>query len=134
MNRKKLLHAFESTATAEGYSFYSASDELISSTTKCYPAMWLSPPQLSSIEGRTHGKATYSVTLHALQATAKMAPSMREQVAQRMEQELLDLFTTLSKKDFVISVEELAIRHSTQTIASHDKIALTATADIITFF
>ena len=134
MNRKKLIHAFESIATAEGYSFYSAADEQISATIKSYPTMWLSPPKLSSVEGRTHGKATYSVTLHTLQAAAKMAPVACEQVAQEIEQGLLDLFSTLSEQDFVIAVEELAIRHSTQTITSHGEVALTATADIITFF
>lgn len=134
MNRKKLLQAFHSLATADGYTFYSADDDSLSQTIKAYPAMWLSPPVFASKEGRTHGKATYSVTLHALQSCHKLPPSMREQIWQQLEEELLNLFTKLSEQEFVIAVEELTIRHSSQTLSTHAEVAATATADVITFF
>lgn len=134
MNRKKLLQAAQRIATAEGYQFYSTDERHMSQLVESYPAMWLTPPTFSTMEGRKHGKITYSVTLHALDAGAKLPPQEREGVWERLELDIVNLFSTLSEEDFVVAVEDLKIRHTSHTLTSHGEVAATATADVITFF
>ena len=134
MNRTRLLQAFEQKATADGYHFHSTDDRYIPQLVSAYPTLWLSPPKFESIEGRTHGTITYSVTAHALDAGAKLSPTERTARHAAMEDELLEIFSTLSEKDFVIAVENLTIKHSSQTLTSAGDVAATATAEVITFF
>ncbi len=134
MNRKKLLQAFERIATADGYTFHSTDERHLSQLIDTYPAMWLAPPTFSSMEGRKHGKITYSVTLHALDAGAKLHPEERENVWAELEKDVVGLFSTLSQEDFVVAVEDLKIRHTSHTLTAHGEVAATATADVITFF
>ena len=86
------------------------------------------------MQGRKHGKVTYSVTLHALEAGAKLPPEKREEVWARLEQEVVAMFSTLSQEDFVVAVDDLKIRHTSHTLTTHGEVAATATADVITFF
>lgn len=134
MNRKKLVNALERIATAEGYHFYSAEEQLVPQTVKHYPAAYLPPPVFSSMEGENHGSIIYSVTLHTLAEGAKQSPADRSTRRCIQEEALLNIFTTLSKEPFVAEVEKLKIRHSTPTIAARGEVVSTASADVITFF
>lgn len=134
MNRTYLLNAVEGIATTNGYTFYSDNEQRMSQQINAYPAMWLSPPQFSSMEGRKHGKVTYSLTLHALEQGARLSPAEREQAWAKLESDLVGLFSQLSDKERVVIVERLKIRHSCSTLTSHGEVAATATADVVTFF
>ena len=134
MNRTYLLNAVESIAAENGYEFHSADDRYMSQHIAAYPAMWLSPPQFSSMEGRSHGKITYSMTLHALDAGAKLSPVERNGAWARLEHDLVELFTSLSRKSLVLAVENLAVRAADSTLTTHGEVSATATADVVTFF
>lgn len=134
MNREKLINAFESIATAEGYKFHSAEERYIPQFTSHYPALWLTPPTFHSIEGKNHGAITYSVKLHAMQDGAKQSLKRRNATRIELEDMLLRLFTTLSQEEFVAEVENIQICHSSQTLSSHGEVAATATAEVIIIF
>lgn len=134
MNRTKLLHAFEQSATANGYTFHSTDERYIPQLVHTYPALWLAPPLFQSIEGRTHGTITYSVTAHALDTGAKLSPTERNTRQTALEQDMLGLFASLSEEAFVIAVENLKIKHTSQTLSAAGEVAVTATAEVITFF
>ena len=134
MNRTFLINAIESIATADGYSFYTDSEERASQQIKSYPATWLLPPKFQQMEGRKHGKVTYSLTLYAMDAGAKLSPAQREQTWSRLEEDLIDIFSKLSDTERVIAVEKLKIQHSSLTLTTHGEVAATATADVVTFF
>ena len=134
MNHTYLINAIESIATADGYSFYSDSEERMSEQIKSYPAVWLQPPKFQQMEGRKHGKVTYGVTLHAMDAGAKLSPAEREQTWSRLEDDLVEMFSKLSATIRVISVEERKIRRTSSTLTTHGEVAATATAEVVTFF
>ena len=104
MNHTYLINAIESIATADGYSFYTDSEERMSEQIKSYPAVWLQPPKFQQMEGRKHGKVTYDVTLHAMDAGAKLSPAEREQTWSRLEDDLVEMFSKLSATIRLISV------------------------------
>ncbi len=134
MNREKLIKAFESIATAEGYQFHSDEERYSPQYTTLYPALWLSPPTFQAMEGKNHGSITYAVRLHAMKDGAKHNIAQRNAEREEMEEMLVKLFTALSEEDFVAEVEHLNISHSSQTLSSHGEIAATATAEVITIF
>ena len=106
----------------------------MSQTITSYPVMWLAPPQFDSMEGLRHGRMTYAVTLYAMEAGAKMSAVEREAAYARLEGDVVELFTALSKADVVVAVEKLTVRPQTRTLTNHGEVAVTATADVITFF
>lgn len=134
MNRTHLLQAFERTATADGYLFHSTDERYIPQLVTSFPALWLAPPKFKSMEGRKHGTITYDITAHALDAGAKLSPTERNARHAALEEELLKVFSMLSEEEFVVTVENLSIRHSSQTLTSAGEVAATATAEVITFF
>lgn len=134
MNRTYLLNAVEGIASENGYRFHSADDRYMSQHIDAYPAMWLSPPEFASMEGRNHGKITYSVALHALDRGVELSPVERNGVWARLEHDLVELFTELSQHSPVVAVENLRIRAADSTLTTHGEVSATATADVITFF
>ncbi len=134
MNSTYLINAIDGIATADGYTFYSDGEERMSEQIKSYPAVWLQPPKFQHMEGRKHGKVTYVVTLHAMEAGAKLSPAERQQTWSRLEDELVEMFSKLSVAKRVIAVEGLKIRHTSSTLTTHGEVAATATAEVVTFF
>ena len=109
MNRTFLINALEGIATADGYSFYSDSEERMSEQIKSYPAVWLQPPKFQQMEGRKHGKVTYGVTLHAMDAGAKLSPAEREQTWSRLEDDLVEMFSKLSVQSSPSTLQQKAL-------------------------
>lgn len=134
MNRTHLLQAFSRTATADGYHFHSTDERYIPQLVTAYPALWLSPPEFKQMEGRKHGTITYNIKAHALASGAKLSPTERTARHTELEEELVKVFSSLSEEDFVVAVENLSIRHTSQTLSSAGEIVATATAEVITFF
>ena len=134
MIRTNLLKAVENSATTNGYHFYTGDEHYIPQLATAYPTLWLNPPKFHSIEGRTHGKITYAVTLHAIDVDAKASPDERAQMSTRLEEQLLSTFTSLSEADFVVAVENLSIKHQSLTLTAAGDTTATATAEVITFF
>ena len=63
-----------------------------------------------------------------------MSAVEREAAYGRLEGDVVELFTALSKADVVVAVEKLTVRPQTRTLTNHGEVAVTATADVITFF
>jgi hypothetical protein len=69
-----------------------------------------------------------------MDAGAKLPPEERESIWARLEQDVVELFSSLSSEEFVVAVENLKIRHSSHTLTPHGEVAATATAEVVTFF
>ncbi len=134
MNHTNLVDAIGQLAAEGGYEFHTADERFMSQTISAYPAMWLAPPQFDSMEGLHHGRMTYAVTLHALDEGAKLSPAERAEAYARLESDVVELFTSLSQADVVVAVEKLAVRAQSRSLTNHGEVAVTATADVITFF
>lgn len=134
MNRKSLVESLKTIATTSGYTFYTDVDRLLPQNVKSFPALWLSPPEFKSKEGNTHGKITYSLTLHAIDKGAKLSPAEHEGVWARLESDLVDIFTSLSQSEKVIAVERLSVKSNVATLSSQGEISATATAEVVTFY
>lgn len=134
MNHANLKNAVGRLAADRGYAFHSADERFMSQTISAYPAIWLAPPRFDSMEGVRHGRITYAVTLHALDAGAKLSPAERGEAYARLESDVVALFTALSTDDVVVAVENLEVRAQTRSLTNHGEVAVTATADVVTFF
>ena len=73
MNRTHLEGAAEKLTAQRGYTFYTGPEDDMGHTVRNYPAAWLAPPELHAVEGRTHGRATYDMTLHLLRPGARIS-------------------------------------------------------------
>ena len=134
MNRTHLEGAAEALAIRQGYAFYAGPESDMAHTVRSYPAAWLAPLELHSVEGKSHGRATYDMTLHLLGSGARLSPTERRTAQARMEERMLALFAALSLDERVLAVEGLSVRPRTFSLTPHGEISQTATARIVTFF
>ncbi len=134
MNCTYLRGAIEEAVSACGYTLTQSAEHYLPTSICHYPAAHLLPPEFRSIEGRNHGKITYSVELHLLHQGAKLSPSERNDRLDEMEREIIEIFTLLSEYERVLSVEELTFAPSATTIDNHGAIAMVAKAEIVTLF
>lgn len=134
MNRTILCSAIEGLVSRYGYHFQ-LNDEACYPTTVCrYPVAFMSQPKFERMEGRNHGRITYSVTLRLARQGAKLAPQERNTALEEMEQQMIDLFVELSQADQIAVVENLTMTPTTEAIDAHGAIAIVAQADVTTIF
>lgn len=119
---------------ARGYTFFTAPEQYMSSELCYYPAAWLVPPKLLEIEGRRHGRRVYDVELHLLCPALKLSLPERAVKLNEMEQDLLEIFTSLSLSEKVIAIEELTLQPRSHTLTNHGEISQSASAHVIVWF
>ena len=134
MSRKSIIDSLQAIATDYDYEFYADEERYLTQGVKRLPALWLTPPQFHSKEGRTHGKITYSVTLHALTEGAKLPPTEREAAWEMLESDLVEIFSSLSRAERVIAIENLKIKCNIASLTALGEISATATAEVVTYY
>ena len=133
MNCAQLERALRILSESRGYSFHSLPSARIAEVTHL-PAAVLEPPTVASVEAKRHGRISYEVTLHLLCPAARASASQRSEYLERMESELLEIFTQLSDDECVIAIEDLGMTPREYAFTAHGEISQTARAKVVTFF
>ena len=134
MNCAYLRGAIEEAVSAYGYTLYQCAEQYSPATICHYPAAHLLPPEFCRIEGRQHGKITYSIELRLLEQGAKLSAEERNEKLSTMESHFVEIFSLLSEYERVASVEELTIKPATNEIDAHGAMTLVAKAEVVTIF
>ena len=134
MNRTPLEGAAEQLTAQRGYTFYTGPEGDMGHTVRNYPAAWLAPPELHAVEGRTHGRATYDMTLHLLLLVKHNTRAERRTAFAELESQLLVIFAELSLYVRILAFEGLSVRPRSFSLTPHGEISQTATARIVTWF
>lgn len=133
MNRALLCSAIEGLVSKCGYNFQ-LSDEAYYPTTVCrYPAAFMSQPKFESLEGRKHGRITYSVSLTLARNGAKLPPEERNAILAEMEEHAMNLFIELSQNEIVAVVDNLSITPNGD-VDTHGAVTIKADAHVVTIF
>ncbi|MBE5686466.1 MAG: hypothetical protein EGQ86_03090 [Alistipes sp.] len=119
MNRTYLTRAIRELAGVYGYTIHTDTDDRTPREIVLLPAAWLPPIRLKEVEGRLHGRATYSVELRLLHPGAKLSSERRNEVWSQTELQLFDLFTQLSTDPKVIAVENLTVQPGSGAYTPH---------------
>lgn len=134
MNNAILVNALRGAASAAGYHLRNADDDRLSAPSAGFPAALLSPPVVRSAKGRRHGRIEYEVTLRLADLGADLPPAKRYPRRQKLENDALAIFTSLSCNERIIAVEDLTVVQQPSAASIHGEIAVVAKARVITFF
>lgn len=134
MNRTKLINNLKIIAQQSGYDFYTSTRDQLVSTVRSLPAMWLSPPDLHSIEGHSAGRVTFAVTILLIKQGRKLSPEQKAAATAYLEENLLEMLEMLSQTPLVATIDKLEITASTNPLISSEECAIEATALIETIF
>ncbi len=77
MPRNQLSALIRKTAEKLGYHFYEGFEYRMNEGALKFPAVWLSPPKTSRVEGRRERKITYRVVLQLMQCNRKFDESAK---------------------------------------------------------
>ena len=134
MNRAFLCSAIEGLVSQYGYHFELNDKSYYPTAISRYPVAFMTQPEFTSLEGRQHGRITYTVTLRLAQQGAKLAPAERNKLLDTMEGELMEIFVNLSRTDRVALVDKLSIKPCSESIDAHGAIGIEANACVTTIF
>lgn len=133
MNNSILVNALRDAARDAGYKLRCADAERLTAS-GVYPAALLVPPAVHSAKGRRHGRIEYDVTLRLVDTGADLPPEERYPKRQKMENDALAIFTSLSQSERVIAVENLTVSQLPASASIHGETAVAAKARVITYF
>lgn len=134
MDRVKLISAVQQCCGKSGYSFRTLGTGYISAQAPKMAAALLEEPVFLSIEGRNHGRITYSVVLHLLDKGMRNSPEQLSQQISRMESDMLEVMSQLSKCKDIAQVSNLNITPATHTVLGRGEIGVTARAEVEVIF
>lgn len=134
MTRATLEAAVQTAATARRYLFRSVPPEYASALVNRYPVALLLPIRFLAVEGRSHGKITYGVTLHLIHHVAKLSPEQRLSLMYTIENDALDIFADVSENASVVAVEDLKIQPSSRPATAVGEVSMVATARVTLCF
>ncbi len=134
MNLKAIKNAISEAVERYTYPFHCGDIAVLPKEVKSLPAAWLEPPRVQEVDGRQHGRITYQVRLHLLRGVERLAAQQVEVVLQRMEREIIEVFSELSQKTEIIAVERLTVQPRYFGVSGKGDLAITGDARIITWF
>lgn len=134
MNSKKIVEAVSRICDRLGYGFGTGSPRRALCDKCSERSVWLLPPTLSMVEGRRHGRATYSMTLYVTHRRLRTAADESVTLADGMHDEVIDMFTALSEESFVALVDSLKIESKSAGLRPDGGIDLAVTAKVETIF
>ena len=97
-------------------------------------AALLEEPQFLRIEGRNHGRITYSLVLHLLDKGMRSSPEHLSQLIAKMEGDMLSIMSQLSVCEGVAQVSELNISPAAHTVLGRGEVGVTARAEVEVIF
>lgn len=128
MFRHLLASLIRPDAERCGYTFFQGPARGIASRASRFPVLWLEPPVLTSLEGRSEGTVTYRVTMHLLSLGNRGRPA--EALWEEMEDDAVLLFRTLADTPRVLGAAHLRCTASADALTHRGDIALTAVFDL----
>ncbi|MCH5330110.1 MAG: hypothetical protein J1E04_04020 [Alistipes sp.] len=134
MNNSALVEALREAASRKGYTLRCADADRLTPASSRFPAALLAPPVVHSARGRRHGRIEYDVTLRLSDLGADLPPEERYRLRQQIENDALEIFTSLSRHQRIIAVENLNITQLPFSASLHGEAAVTAKARVLTFF
>lgn len=109
MNNKRIIDSLSRICSDKGYRLVcGARHEALADKTARRSA-WLTVPKLSSVEGRSHGRARYSIELRLSDRTPTHTRNDMVAMSDKLESDMLAIFAELSRSAFVALVDKLAI-------------------------
>ena len=133
MNRAQLEAALRTLSQSHGYAFCRLPSNRLAEV-EHLPTVVVEPLTVAQVEGRGHGRITYGVTLHTMSPAAKLSAQKRSEILEKMESDLLEIFTALSENERVVAVENLGITPREYAFTMHGEISQTARAEVVTYF
>ena len=96
-----------------------------------FPSAWLEHPALHSVDSPQ--RTSYDVVLRLFAAAADLDPMQRRQKLERLEGDMLTIFSRLSNDSGVIAVENLTVTPAVFSLTNRGEVSQTAKARIITW-
>ncbi len=132
MPRNQLSALIRKTAEKLGYHFYEGFEYRMNECALKFPAVWLSPPKTSRVEGRRERKITYRVVLHLMQCNRKFDESAKNRVWDGLERDALRLTDRLTPQQNVFCTENISMAPAEFTLTRQGELSLRVEFDVRT--
>lgn len=134
MNSKKITEAMSRICRGHNYLFGTGTVQRALCDKSGEAAAWLLPPTLCMVDGRRHGRATYSLTLYLSRRRLRRDSTEAASTADSLQDDALTIFSELSKEPFAALVAELRIKTRSCGLRPDAGVEIVVTADVETIF
>lgn len=129
MTSKTITQALREAAAGIGYSFCSGFDYRMQETIKAYPCLWLSPPKITAVKGRSEGRIRYRAAMHLMKLSGKAGGAQREEICSALEEDALAVYRSLAQ-DGRISAWLVECSPAEFSLTNHGEISVSLKMDI----
>ena len=134
MNNKKTVDAMSRICHRLGYRFGTGAAHRALCEKGSEASAWLLPPTLRMVEGRRHGRATYSLTLYISRSRLRLDATEAASLVDGMYDDALTMFSELSQESFVALVDSLKIETKNGGLRPDAGAEIAVTANVETIF
>lgn len=132
MKRKQLTEAFRTAANEAGFGFNTGPAYLMNSEIRVYPAVWMEPPVLKSIVGRSEGDEIYRATLHFM--TIPSAGECRETIWDELQADALGAVAAAANMNDVREISGIVCTPREKSLTAHGELSVTLECDARMWF
>lgn len=124
MLREKLYAAIGRAVRERGYTFYSGFEHSMNGTLSKFPAAWLSPLEVTEVEGREEGYVTYLATVSLMNLISKASAAQKEIYWDRMEEEAGAIAHMTGNDPAVCDVMNIKMSPAEYSLSKHGEISM----------
>lgn len=122
--RQNIIGAIKNAAEKIGYDFESGFEYRINPTVTRFPAVWMAPPKLTAVRGRTESTALYKVKLYLMDAGAEKSPEQKETTWNSLEIDAVKLFRELQNNGRIVGLDAFECTPGEFSLTNHGELSM----------
>lgn len=134
MNSRSIIDSLCRISGGHGYVFGTGPIARALDTGGGDAGLWLLPPALSMVDGRSHGRASYDLSLHMTRRLSRATPEQTVSAAATTEEEALSMLSELSEEPYVALVDSVKIEVRQGGLRPDASVHILVTAKVETIF
>lgn len=133
MIRERLIATVEEAVEGLGYTFFTGNDPMLGAIVNTFPAAWISPLKINSIEGHNDCKLVYHLSINMIML-ANSPQIGHEALWQIMECDSIELFNILFENEWISDVKNFKCTPLQKALTKCGDVSICAEMDIETFY
>ncbi len=132
--RNKLITLVKEAARNESYAFFSGFPYKIPQTAMEHPALWLTPPQLSELNGRQRGSTVYKLSAYIVEPDGGRDEQQKEEVWAKMERDAISIARRVADSPAVFGVRKVQCTPGEYTLTSYGELSMNLSMEVEILF
>lgn len=122
--RQNVTDAIKNAAEKIDYAFGTGFEYRINPSVTRFPALWMAPPKLTDVKGRTESTAHYKIKLYLMAAGAASTPEQKDAIWNSLEQDAVKLVREIQNNGRIVGLSGLECAPGEFSLTNHGELSM----------